>query len=171
MMAASGRDPLWRAVVSVEAAANPEHAGEIVATCLRYHAPMAARQPAVREGKGPTMGLVSGAGGARARPALDGVSCATCHQISARDLGEESTFSGRFHLGPEGRIFGPHADPFFMPMLRHTGYRPTEASHVRESRLCAPCHTLATDTLAADGRVVGHGFLEQAPYLEWRNSL
>ena len=30
--------------------------------------------------------------------------------------------------------------PFFMPMYRHTGYRATESSHVRDSALCAGCH-------------------------------
>ena len=74
--------------------------------------------------------------------ASDGVSCTVCHQIPSDDLGTDESFSGHFRIGDEGKIFGPHARPFFMPMYRHTGYRATESSHVRESALCAACHTL-----------------------------
>jgi hypothetical protein len=44
------------------------------------------------------------------------------------------------------------------------------AAHVTESSVCGTCHTLYTDALTPDGEPVGERFLEQAPYLEWRNS-
>jgi hypothetical protein len=55
-------------------------------------------------------------------------------------------------------------------MYRHTGFVPTESPHVRQSALCASCHTLVTDALAADGTPTGHSLLEQGPYVEWQNS-
>jgi hypothetical protein len=55
-------------------------------------------------------------------------------------------------------------------MEHHSGYTPVHSSHVLRSALCATCHTLATDALDPDGKPVGVRFLEQAPYLEWRNS-
>jgi hypothetical protein len=55
-------------------------------------------------------------------------------------------------------------------MYRHTGYVPTLGKHVRDSALCASCHTLFTDALTADGQETGHLLLEQGPYVEWQNS-
>jgi hypothetical protein len=56
-----------------------------------------------------------------------------------------------------------------MPMRMHTGRMPTQADHILDSALCGTCHTVITPTLSADGQTVGR-FLEQATYLEWRDS-
>ena len=66
----------------------------------------------------------------------------------------------------EEKIFGPHANPFSMPMLHHTGYEPVESRHVLDSALCGTCHTVITPTLDRAGNPAGE-FVEQAPYLEW----
>jgi hypothetical protein len=46
---------------------------------------------------------------------------------------------------------------------------PTQAPHIRESELCATCHTLYTQALGPQGDVVGE-LPEQVPYLEWQHS-
>jgi hypothetical protein len=50
-----------------------------------------------------------------------------------------------------------------------TGFVPAEATHIRQSELCATCHTLYTTALGDNGRPVGR-LPEQVPYLEWRHS-
>jgi hypothetical protein len=46
---------------------------------------------------------------------------------------------------------------------------PAEGGHIRESELCATCHTLFTHALSDKGEVLGE-FPEQVPYLEWKHS-
>lgn len=165
MMANSFRDVVWRAAVSAEVAANPSHAEEIARECMRCHAPMAARalDPAV------TSRQLQARGDA-APLARDGVSCTVCHRIAAEGLGSPATFGGRFPLNDGEELYGPHDDLFARPMLHHSGFMPARAEHVLRSALCATCHTLRTATLRPDGTAAGVSFLEQAPYLEWRNS-
>jgi hypothetical protein len=50
-----------------------------------------------------------------------------------------------------------------------TGFEQEQATHIRESELCATCHTLITEALGADGRVIG-SLPEQMNYQEWRHS-
>ncbi len=167
MMANSARDPLWRAAVAAEMVATPARAAEIQAECMRCHAPMASIE-AEKAGDPPlTLDLLH-QDDARGQLALDGVSCTVCHQIPPSALGNES---GHLGIGDDKLIYGPHADPFTTPMRRHTGFTPTFAPHLRDSRHCATCHTLHTETLAPDGAPTGHRLAEQTPYLEWRNSI
>ena len=49
------------------------------------------------------------------------------------------------------------------------GYRPTQSEHIRQSELCATCHTLLTRALGPDGSVIGR-LPEQVPYQEWLHS-
>ncbi|MBL4847669.1 MAG: hypothetical protein JKY65_19300 [Planctomycetes bacterium] len=173
MMANSARDPLWRAVVSMEVAATPSKKAAIEAKCLRCHSPMASTEASrgKSQGKSP-LGLdVLYGTGPRAQLALDGVSCTVCHQIQPKNLGKPESFSGHYEIGTERVIFGPHAEPVPGPMRAHTGFTPQEGKHVRESALCATCHTLFTDAFDAEGKLTGHRLPEQTPYLEWRNSI
>ena len=48
-------------------------------------------------------------------------------------------------------------------------FRPMEGKHIRASELCATCHTLITQALDAQGKVVGE-LPEQVPYQEWLHS-
>jgi hypothetical protein len=50
-----------------------------------------------------------------------------------------------------------------------TGFVPVESPHIRQSELCATCHTLYTRPRGANGQEPGE-FPEQVPYLEWRHS-
>jgi hypothetical protein len=169
MMANAARDPIWRAVVSAEVAATPSRRAEIEETCLSCHSPMAQRIGLEADASGSLMSVLQ-SDSSLGRLARDGVSCTVCHGMSPEGLGSEESFSAGFALDPQRRIFGPHAEPFDMPMRRHTGYTPTQGEHITESALCGSCHTLETLTFAPDGTHDGGRFLEQAPYLEWRNS-
>ncbi|MCA9623341.1 MAG: hypothetical protein KC731_30180, partial [Myxococcales bacterium] len=168
MMANSARDPFFRAVVSAEVAASPSNEGTIQNKCLRCHAPMA-HVSSELDGA-PAAWSVLTATTPDGSLARDGVSCAVCHQIEPDDLGETASFSGGFHIAAEGRMYGPHAAPFSMPMVNNSGFSPVAADHVTESALCASCHTLETSAFDEDGQPNGFVLAEQMPYLEWRAS-
>ena len=159
MKANASLDPYWRAKVREETAMNAAApAAMIEDKCLRCHAP--AQQYPYRSGKLP-MSLAS-----LDSTADPGVTCSLCHQITATGFGHRQSFTAGFQIGVNDEIFGPHPDPFPMPMLHHTGYRPVEAAHMRKAELCATCHTVVTPILDEAGTVRGD-FLEQAPFLEW----
>lgn len=50
-----------------------------------------------------------------------------------------------------------------------TGFEQEQAPHIRQSELCATCHTLVTTALGPNGQKVG-SFPEQMNYQEWRHS-
>lgn len=169
MMANAARDPLWRAAVSAEIAATPARRDEIERTCLSCHAPMADRVGLEDHGTGSLLHALD-CQSELGELARDGVSCTICHGIAPIGLGEGISFNAGFQLDDRRRLFGPHDAPFAMPMQALTGFTPTRASHIRSSALCGSCHTLETTALDAEGHAVGARLLEQAPYLEWRNS-
>ncbi|QDU84500.1 hypothetical protein Pla163_16100 [Planctomycetes bacterium Pla163] len=170
MMANSALDPLWRAVVSVEVAATPSARAAIESKCLSCHAPMADQVGIdVPDGASPIAVLHDE--GMLGELARDGVSCTICHGIAPDRLGTAASFSAGFVLDPWNRLYGPHEDPFQNPMNRATGFFPTHGAHILDSALCGSCHTLETDALRPDGTPTGHVLLEQAPYIEWRNSV
>ena len=168
MMANSSRDPVWRAVLSAEIAATPAAKDAIEEKCLRCHAPMASAQAAF---DGLSLGRwVLDHPGIFGLLARDGVSCTACHQIGPENLGTAGSFTGGYRIGHDDLIFGPHAEPIGGPMFMHSGFTPAHGEHVLQSGLCATCHTLVTEARHPDGSLVGQAFLEQAPFLEWRNS-
>lgn len=172
MMANAARDPFFRAMVAAEQEATPAAAGAIADKCLTCHSPMARTEAHLNNEPSPDLALISGPGSSpRTQLALDGVSCTLCHQIQDIGLGSESSFSGGFVIGDQREIFGPHASPFAMPMVGQSGFTPVAGGPLPASRHCASCHTLTTDTLDSAGIPTGHSLLEQAPYLEWRNSV
>jgi hypothetical protein len=110
------------------------------------------------------------------RLAADGVSCTVCHQIGPERLGTRESFTGGFLIAPRDstgarRMFGPfEIDPGRRSVMRSaTGMTPSEGAHLRESELCATCHTLYTKALDRQGKVIGE-LPEQVPFLEWRHS-
>jgi hypothetical protein len=54
-------------------------------------------------------------------------------------------------------------------MTSATGLVPTKGLHVRQSELCATCHTLYTTALGPNGQAIGR-LPEQTPFLEWGHS-
>jgi hypothetical protein len=49
------------------------------------------------------------------------------------------------------------------------GYRPTQGDQIRQSELCATCHTLITTALGPGDKKIGE-LPEQMPYQEWSQS-
>src|SRR5262245_55681580 len=157
MMANSSRDPYWQASIRREAIEHPSHAASIQDECGGCHMPMATHiaRAAGRKGEVFAHLPVAGASGAPlARLAADGVSCTVCHQISPDGLGTPERFNGHFLVTPPSRpgvrrIYGPYeVDKGRRTIMRSvTRYEQVQAPHVRESALCAACHTLYTDAI------------------------
>jgi len=176
MMANSARDPYWQAGVRRETLDHPSAASAIEAECSICHMPMARYEAVLAGGQGRVFAHTKFDPGLRAdRLAADGVSCSLCHQIAPEKLGTRESFVGRFVIaGATGGLrtaFGPVAVDAGRAriMSSSSGFRPTEAKHIRHSELCASCHTLLTHSLDAAGKPVGQ-FPEQVPYLEWLHS-
>lgn len=160
-MASAFVDPYWRAQMAREVELAPERRAEIEALCLTCHAPAAHHAARLAGEPPPTLA------GARGDPlAREGVTCTVCHRAGEHGLGTPASFSGNLDIHDEARIYGPYERPFAGPMRMHTGYTPVHGAHVSTSALCGACHTLYTRP-APDAAP----FLEQAPYLEWRNSV
>ncbi|MEZ5975784.1 MAG: multiheme c-type cytochrome [Planctomycetota bacterium] len=160
VMANSFTDPYWRAQMERErAAAGEADVTAITELCTRCHAPAAIHENRLEGIAPPTLAQLD------ADPAAhEGVTCTVCHRMNGDGFGEERTFHGNLVLDGEANLYGPYPDPFPGPMANMSGYNIHFGAHMVESALCGTCHTLET----------GHGdalFLEQSPYLEWRNSI
>ena len=176
MMANSARDPYFQAGLRRETLEHPTRAATIDHECAGCHAPMLQRAAHADGRDADLLQQLAHAGPHRTddRLAIDGVSCAVCHQISGDRLGTRETANGRFLMAPADKprvAFGPfavHAGRARI-MKSVTGFTQTEAPHIRESALCATCHTLYTEAYDADGRVVGE-LPEQMTFQEWQQS-
>jgi hypothetical protein len=111
------------------------------------------------------------------KQAEDGVSCSVCHQIGKQRLGTPDSFNGRFVVdAPDAADNRPEYGPFQID-AGHTrimrtsteGYSPTQSDHIRQSELCATCHTLLTTALGPGGKPIG-SLPEQVPFQEWLHS-
>jgi hypothetical protein len=178
MMANSSRDPYWHAGVRREILDHPLAAEEIENECAICHMPMSATRARAENRHSEIFAhLPIGAGTSDDdRLAADGVSCTVCHQIGTERLGTRASFNGGFVLAEpaasgERRMFGPFdIDRGRQTLMRSaTGMTPAEATHLRQSEMCATCHTLFTQALGPNGDVVGE-LPEQVPYLEWQHS-
>ena len=104
----------------------------------------------------------------------DGISCTTCHHMSAEDLGKSGkTFTGNFREGPEDVIFGPFETNIATePMKLSLGITPEFSDHLTKSELCGSCHAIYLPVFDNQGNLrpgKPAGF-EQTTYLEWLNS-
>jgi hypothetical protein len=178
MMANAARDPYWQASVRRESADHPAAAAAIEHECATCHMPMAhvAARLAGDDGRAFAHLPIGANDDAADDLAGDGVSCTVCHQILPDALGSRETFVGRFRIDertPAGRraIFGPWTvDAGRTALMRSSArFEPRDGAHVRESALCATCHTLYTHAIGPDGEAAGE-LAEQVPYLEWRHS-
>jgi hypothetical protein len=178
MMANSARDPYWQASVRRETIDHPNAAEEIEDECSVCHMPMARTTAAMEGRRGSVFAhLPTGErGNHEGLLAADGVSCTMCHQITPERFGARQSFSGGYVIArgtpSEPRpLFGKYAIESGRARIMHsaTGFRPVQSTHVRQSELCATCHTLYTNARGPDGQIVGQ-FPEQVPYLEWRHS-
>lgn len=177
MMGNAGRDPYWMAGVRRETIDHPTATKAIEDECTICHMPMMRYEAKLAGGEGSVFAhLPPDAEKLDDRLAEDGVSCTVCHQITSEKLGTRESFVGGFRIdekAPAGqrRIFGP-----FEPGVGHTTimkssatFKPEQGLHIRSSELCATCHTLLTQALDAEGKVIGE-LPEQVPYQEWLHS-
>ena len=179
-MANSARDPYVLASVRRETIDHAGHAADIESECATCHAPAAQKIAHAAGGKAQIFAHLAavrtGSGSTLDDLAVDGVSCTVCHQIAPDRLGTRESFNGNFAVAsprPDGRrrAFGPFEVDAGRRRLMHsvTQFEQEQAPHIRESELCATCHTLITDALGPDGRVIG-SLPEQMNYQEWRHS-
>ena len=180
MMANSARDPYVQASVRRETTDHQSRAADIEDECASCHLPAAKQIAHASGGKAQVFSHLSadaaGAETALDNLARDGVSCTVCHQISADRLGTRESFNGNFVVAAPlangtRRAFGPEVIDTGRRRIMHsvTGFEQEQAAHIRESELCATCHTLITEALDGDGRVIG-SLPEQMNYQEWRHS-
>ncbi|HEY5618575.1 MAG TPA: hypothetical protein VIK60_11570 [Vicinamibacterales bacterium] len=178
MMANSARDPYWQAAVRREAMDHPESQAAIEEECSKCHMPMANTQSRFEKREPEVFAHLDFDSDDRVdKMAQDGVSCSLCHQIRPDNLGTRESFVGGFVIDTtrplgEREEFGPfEIDNGENRIMRTSsgGYRPTEGKHIRQSELCATCHTLITTALGPNGQKIGE-LPEQMPYQEWFNS-
>jgi len=175
MMANSARDPYWQAGVRRESIDHPESGAAIEDECSKCHMPMARYQSKFDGHEGEVFSHLSfGSDDRMDRLAQDGVSCSLCHQITKDKLGTRESLVGGFVVDTtrskgEREEYGPFKIEDGQNRIMRTssgGYRPTEGEHVRQSELCATCHTLITEALGPGGQKIGE-LPEQMPYQEW----
>ncbi|MGH6689308.1 MAG: hypothetical protein ACREF4_01310 [Gammaproteobacteria bacterium] len=178
MMANSARDPYWQAAVRREITDHPAARAHIEDECSKCHMPMARFDAKQKGREGAVFAhLPFGGDDAAGRLAADGVSCSLCHQIGKEKLGRPESFTGGFVLDPpdehgDQREYGPYKIEAGQTRIMRSssgGFRPAESEHIQQSEVCATCHTLYTNALGPDGKVIGR-LPEQAPYQEWLHS-
>jgi hypothetical protein len=179
IMAMSARDPYWRASVRRESIDHPTAIAAIEDRCSVCHMPVA-HTMAVAAGEAPQLFSILEAAAkepASMHLALDGVTCTVCHQIKPDNFGKPESFDGGYLIdaGSERKsrpVYGPFAVDIGRQRVMHSSteeFLPTESAHIRQSELCATCHTLYTTALDRAGRTVGR-LPEQMPYVEWQQS-
>jgi hypothetical protein len=175
MMANSSRDPYWQAGVRRETIDHPTARTAIEDECSTCHMPMARYQARFEGHEGQVFShLTLGSDDRMDHYAQDGVSCSLCHQITKERLGTPESMVGGFVVDTsrnpgEREEFGPFQIANGETRIMRTstgGFHPVEGDHLRQSELCATCHTLITDALGPDGQKIG-SLPEQMPFQEW----
>lgn len=165
MMANSARDPFFRAKLRHEVLVNPAHAEAIENKCLSCHAPLGMHEERLLGHAPFTLAHLD-----TSRLGQDGVSCLSCHMQSEATAG--TFFSGELQFD-SARVYGPYSDDQINPAIMQffVRFTPGFGSHIVNSKVCAGCHTLITETIDLDGNLTGDRFVEQATYHEWLNSV
>ena len=165
MMANSARDPYWQAGVRRESidhsGSQKGHRGRMLEV---PYADGAISGEIRREGRRSVLAPEDLESDDRMdQLAQDGVSCSLCHQITKDKLGTRESLVGGFvvdttrSLG-EREEYGPFKIEDGENRIMRTstgGYKPTEGEHIRQSELCATCHTLITKALGPGGQEIG----------------
>ncbi|MBM3310847.1 MAG: hypothetical protein FJY80_05005, partial [Candidatus Aminicenantes bacterium] len=114
MMANAARDPYWQAAIRRETLAHPTAAAAIENECSACHMPMMRTQAKMEGRKGRVFAHlpVVPSRNPEQTLAVDGVSCALCHQIAPDKLGTRESYVAGFAVDastPAGRrkVFGP----------------------------------------------------------------
>src|SRR6185369_17258168 len=153
MMANSSRDPYWQGSVRREAMDHPESKADIEDECSVCHMPITRYEAKLIGKKGQVFAhLPFGSDEKNGHKAEDGVSCSVCHQIGKDKLGTRESFNGGFVLDPPDAAdnrpeYGPFEIEKGQTRIMRTsseGYHPSKSDHIRQSEVCATCHTLYT---------------------------
>ncbi len=177
IMANAARDPYYFASVSMETQKSPQYAEAIEEKCATCHAPMARFS---NDASGEST-LLFGEHGILAKEhplyelAVDGVSCAVCHQIPENpqdDLRHSGDLAIDLDLSASERlIYGafPISEQNVASMKAATGYTAVQSEHIRQSEVCATCHELYLNYIKEDSTLSSGDdlFYEQTPYSEW----
>lgn len=163
MMANSAKDPFWRAKVSHEVMTFPSLQQEIETTCTKCHAPMGNYDASMNGNPHYSIAEMLGDG-----VALDGVSCLACHKQMPQP--EVAQHTGKLYFNTTNHVYGQYESPLISPMAEYTGLIPEHAQHISDSKLCAGCHSLITETVDNSGNITDNKFIEQATWHEWLNS-
>jgi cytochrome c553 len=200
MMGLAGRDPIFFAQLESERAVHNQNGlpEMLQNTCLSCHGVMGQRQFHIDNGENKKPFLEKYVFEKGSDPnsiygglARDGISCMVCHQIvdSGGPLIDIAT--GKFKVDPPGThektkdgkniswIYGPYEKVSSHPMMEGLGMRPKYNSFIKESRLCASCHTVYLPVFDGKGKPVEDSkdktgkmhVYEQSTYLEWQNSI
>jgi hypothetical protein len=178
MMGNAGRDPYWMAGVRRETIDHPTANKLIQDACTVCHMPMMRYEAKLAGGEGDALAhLPPDLGKLSDRLSDDGVSCSVCHQITGEGLGTRASFVGGFKIDTslpkfERHEYGPFdIDKGHTTIMRSSAtFQPKENKKViQSSEMCATCHTLLTQALDAQGKVIGE-LPEQVPYQEWLHS-
>ena len=178
IMANSARDPYWQSGVRRETLDHPEASKEIQDECSKCHMPMMRYEAHANGREGEIFSHLAFDPDNRGdRLAEDGVSCSLCHQIAKDKLGTRESLVGNFVVDTTRKLgereeYGPYKIENGQTRIMRTsseGYKPTQSDHIKQSELCATCHTLITKALGPGGQVIGE-LPEQVPYQEWLNS-
>lgn len=183
LMANSARDPYWQGSIRRETMEHPELKQKIENECSFCH--MAGVRLADRDAgrdtnvfaRFPFVDTSKKDPSHLQRVAQDGVTCSVCHQIEAKGLGTDATFNGNVVVSEAVREderpeYGPFDPDHGHQTMMHSstgGYLPVHSEHMRDSALCASCHTLYTEPVSASGVKLDR-FPEQMPYQEWQHS-
>jgi hypothetical protein len=177
IMANSGRDPYWMGSVRRETLDHPIAATAIQDECTICHMPMLRYEARLAGGEGDVFAhLPPDPDKLSDRLGEDGVSCTVCHQVTPENLGTRASFVGGFKVDEQTKAGARHIYGPFEPtagrttvMQSSSAFKPQQGDHIRASELCATCHTLLTQALDAQGKVIGE-LPEQVPYQEWLHS-
>jgi hypothetical protein len=178
IMANSSRDPYWQASVRRETMDHPKVQASIEDECSVCHMPIVRYEAKLHGQLGQIFSHLPFTPGKKGTmEAEDGVGCSVCHQIGKEKLGTRESFNGGFVVDPPAaKDRHPEYGPFdIVPgnqrIMRTStgGFHPEDDLHIRDSKLCATCHTLYTTARGQGGKVIGE-LPEQMPYLEWQHS-
>jgi mono/diheme cytochrome c family protein len=171
LLANAGRDPFFLASVRLEGAARPEAREQLETTCAACHMPMA-YFTAVSQDQPATLldGGFLDPDHELHNLAMDGVSCALCHQIRDTSLGLPDSYNGGYVIDseiPQGDrvMFGPYSidSDQAQVMQEVSGFTAAQGVHLSRSEICATCHTWYVGPFGSSGEA----FPVQVTYFEW----
>jgi hypothetical protein len=183
MMGLAGRDPIFLSQLNSESTLHKNIKSEVNASafvqnlCLHCHGVMGQRQFQIDNGESAlfTRAELSRTDSKYGALGRDGVSCEVCHHIAQDGLGDPSTFTGNFIIGPPTEVYGQFTSVATYPMTSALGVTPLSNAAITDPAMCGSCHTIVLPIYDNSGNQVEENgqpktFLEQATFPEWKNS-